>query len=177
MICLPSKKHLTEELVHLLFCTLECASATRRNPVHASSRAPESSLGRAQISLLLQSVRDRVQRARAQSVPVSGEFFDHRKPIERARGSVMHEVQANQTTVVPAVRHSRASLVQWCAKLESTHMRNTIYENAYIEGLTYSIERGDLSCDVEFRYRCAILWSLCSNSYRHRRAGRCTYIL
>ncbi len=32
----------------------------------------ESSLGRAQISLLLQSVQDRVQRARAQSVPVEG---------------------------------------------------------------------------------------------------------
>ena len=66
---LPSKKHLTEELVHLLFCTLQCASATRRNPVHPSSRAPESSLGRAQISLLLESVQDRVQRASAQSYP------------------------------------------------------------------------------------------------------------
>src|SRR5208283_5419492 len=62
----------------------------------------ESSLGRANISLLLQPVQDGVQRAGAQSVPVSGEFFDHRKPIEQARKSVMQKVQANQTTVEPA---------------------------------------------------------------------------
>ncbi len=54
---------------------------------------------------------------------MSGEFFDHRKPIERARGSVMQEVQANQTTVEPAVRHSRA--------LMSTIMREWLTATIY----------------------------------------------
>ena len=146
---------------------------TRRNPVHPSSRTPESSVGRAQISPLLQSVQDPVQRARARSVPVSGECFDHRKPIERAQGSVMQEVQANQTTVEPSVRHSRASLAQWCASgsrpeftmdIGDSHVREVgtllyekhIYETTYIRLLPILSKRGICpviySFDIDAQY-------------------------
>src|SRR5208283_2102729 len=104
---LAPKKHLTEELVHPLFCALECASAARCDPVHPSSRAPEPLLGRAKIPLLLQSVQDWVQRARAQSISVPGECLDHRKPIQRACGSVMQQMQANQAPVESTVSHMR----------------------------------------------------------------------
>ncbi len=106
-------EHLTEELEHLALGILECASASRHNLVHPSSRVSESSLGTAKISLLLEPVQDGVQRARAQCVPASGEFFDHPKPIDRTCGSVMQKVQVNQATVEPPVRHSRVSLAQW----------------------------------------------------------------
>ena len=43
-----------------------------------------------------------------------------------------------------------------CAKLESTHMRNTIYENTYMRVLLILSNGGGLSCDQEFRYRCSI---------------------
>ena len=61
--------------------------------------------GRAEISLLLHPMKNRVKRARADLVAVAPELLDHGEAVQGAFGRVMEQMQANQPGVEFTVYH------------------------------------------------------------------------
>jgi len=92
---------------------------TQRSPpgsggaIHTALGLPVPHLAGDEITLLFQSVQDRIQRAGAQFVSMPAQFFDHRQAVKRFFSRVVQDMQPDQASIQFSIIHSDCS-VQIC---------------------------------------------------------------
>jgi len=96
-------EQLAEELADFGFCRSEDASAGRRGSVEPANTTAVSVRGGLQITLGLEAVQDGIQRARAETIAVPGQLFDHPQAEDLTLPGVVEDVQANESGIEVAV--------------------------------------------------------------------------
>src|SRR3954454_20120315 len=92
-------EHLAKQLLDALACRAECLAAGGRGAVDATAAAVALPPLRAQVPLALHAMEDRIERSGAEPVAVARQLVDHRLAEDRPFGSVVQQVEADQTGV------------------------------------------------------------------------------